>query len=87
MQARLDQSLPVGNEGAGMVVKTGAGAEGLLGKMVAVIGGAMYARYRTVKAADCLLLPEGATAADGAFVLRQPADGAGHGRDHAPRRP
>ena len=72
MQARLDQSLPVGNEGAGVVIEAGANARGLLGKTVATIGGAMYAQYRTVKAADCLLLPDGATAADGASCFVNP---------------
>src|SRR5690348_12526741 len=44
---RLDQSLPVGNEGAGVVVRTGASdaARALMGKTVAVLGGAMYAQY------------------------------------------
>ena len=46
MAPRLDQSLPVGNEGAGTVVAAGAGAQALLGKTVAVFGGAMYAQYR-----------------------------------------
>jgi NADPH2:quinone reductase len=72
MQARLDQSLAVGNEGAGVVIAAGANAQGLLGKTVAVIGGAMYAQFRTVKAADCLLLPDGATAADGASCFVNP---------------
>ena len=72
MQARLDQSLPVGNEGAGTVVKVGKGARDYLGRRVAVIGGAMYAQYRTVKATDCLILPAGATAADGASCFVNP---------------
>ena len=52
MAARLGQSMPVGNEGAGAVVAAGASAaaQALLGKTVAVLGGAMYAQYRTVKA-------------------------------------
>lgn len=70
--ARLDQSMPVGNEGAGTVVAAGAGAEALVGKRVAVLAGAMYAQYRVVKATDCLVLPEGATAADGASCFVNP---------------
>ncbi len=70
--ARLDQSMPVGNEGAGVVIKAGAGAEKLLGKTVAMLGGAMYAQYRLMKAADCMVLPEGATAADGASCFVNP---------------
>jgi NADPH:quinone reductase-like Zn-dependent oxidoreductase len=72
MAARADQSLPVGNEGAGTVVKAGAGAEALVGKLVAIIGGAMYSQYRVVKAADALPLPAGATAADGASCFVNP---------------
>jgi NADPH:quinone reductase len=64
--ARLDASLPVGNEGAGTVVRAGADVVDLLGKQVAVFGGAMWAQYRRAKAAECLLLPEGATPRDGA---------------------
>src|SRR5215472_7425145 len=37
--ARIGQSLPVGNEGAGVVVKAGKDAQGLIGKTVAAIGG------------------------------------------------
>src|SRR6202790_554101 len=48
MAGRVDQSMPVGNEGAGIVVAPGASeaAQALLGKTVAMIGGAMYAQYR-----------------------------------------
>ena len=55
--ARLDQSMPAGNEGAGVVVKAGASAEAqaLLGKTVALLGGAMYSEYRCVKASEVLL--------------------------------
>ena len=74
MAARAGQSLPVGNEGAGVVVAAGAApaAQALLGRTVAVIGGAMYAQYRCVPAAQCLLLPEDASAADGASCFVNP---------------
>ncbi|MEJ1970651.1 MAG: zinc-binding dehydrogenase [Rhizomicrobium sp.] len=72
MAARAGQSLPAGNEGAGTVVQAGANAQHLLGKIVAVLGGAMYAQYRTLKASDCLLLPEGTTAAEGASCFVNP---------------
>ena len=74
MAARLDQSLPVGNEGAGVVVKAGSSpaAQALLGKTVAILGGAMYAQYRTVKAAEALVLPEGVTPAEGASCFVNP---------------
>ncbi|GGB30097.1 NADH oxidoreductase [Tistrella bauzanensis] len=72
MAGRLNQSLPVGNEGAGVVIKAGADAGHLLGRTVAMIGGAMYARYRVIKAADCLLLPDDASPADGASCFVNP---------------
>ena len=74
MAARLNLSMPVGNEGAGLVVDAGASAsaQALLGKTVAVMGGAMYSQYRTVKALDCLVLPEGTTAAHGASCFINP---------------
>jgi len=74
MAARLDQSLPVGNEGAGVVIRTGSSdaAKALMGKTVSAIGGAMYSQYRTVKASDCMALPAGTTAADGASWFVNP---------------
>ncbi|WP_068878705.1 MULTISPECIES: zinc-binding dehydrogenase [unclassified Phenylobacterium] len=74
MAARIDESMPVGNEGAGVVIAAGPdpAAQALIGKTVALLGGAMYAQYRTVKAADVLALPEGATAADGASCFVNP---------------
>jgi NADPH:quinone reductase len=72
LAARVGQSLPVGNEGAGTVIKAGKNAQDLLGKTVAAIGGAMYAQYRVVRASDCLVLPADATAADGASSFVNP---------------
>ena len=74
MSGRLGQSMPVGNEGAGTVVAAGASAaaQALMGKKVAVLGGAMYTQYRCVKADQCLVLPKGATAADGASCFVNP---------------
>ena len=74
MAGRLGQSLPAGNEGAGVVIATGASpaAQALLGKTVAVIGGAMYAQYRCMAAAQCLVLPEGTTPAEGASCFVNP---------------
>jgi NADPH2:quinone reductase len=71
---RLDQSLPVGNEGAGVVVRAGASpaAQALLGKTVAILGGAMYAQYRCIKAVQCLVLPPGTTPAEGASCFVNP---------------
>ncbi|MFT4266100.1 MAG: zinc-binding dehydrogenase [Xenophilus sp.] len=74
MAARVGQSMPVGNEGAGTVVAAGASpaAQALLGRKVAALGGAMYSEYRAVPAAQCLLLPEGASAVDGASCFVNP---------------
>ena len=74
MAGRLDESMPVGNEGAGVVVKTGSSdaAKALMGKTVAMIGGAMYAQYRTMRVKDCLPLPDGITPAEGASCFVNP---------------
>jgi NADPH:quinone reductase len=74
MAGRLDESMPVGNEGAGVVVNAGSSAAALAlsGKTVAIIGGAMYAQYRCIKAAQCLVLPEGTTPAEGASCFVNP---------------
>ena len=74
MAGRLGQSMPVGNEGAGTVIAAGSGAaaQALLGKTVAVLGGAMYSQYRTVKVELCLPLPAGTSAAEGASCFVNP---------------
>jgi len=74
MAARMDQSMPVGNEGAGVVVKAGSSpaAQALLGKMVAGLGGEMYSQYRMLNVAQCLPLPDGTPARDGASCFVNP---------------
>jgi NADPH:quinone reductase-like Zn-dependent oxidoreductase len=74
MAGRLDESMPVGNEGAGVVVKAGSSdaAQALLGRTVAMIGGAMYAQYRCLRAKDVLPLPPGTTPAEGASCFVNP---------------
>ena len=74
MAGRLDESMPVGNEGAGVVVKTGSSdaARALMGKTVAMIGGAMYSQYRCLKVSECLPLPAGITPAEGASCFINP---------------
>ncbi len=74
MTPRVDQSLPAGNEGAGIVVAAGAddAAQALMGKTVAILGGAMYSQYRCVPAKQALLLPEGTTPAEGASCFVNP---------------
>ncbi|MCP3986763.1 MAG: zinc-binding dehydrogenase [bacterium] len=74
LAARVDQAMPVGNEGAGVVVEAGSSelAESLLGRTVALVGGSMYAQMRCVPAAFCLALPEGTTPAEGASCFVNP---------------
>jgi NADPH:quinone reductase-like Zn-dependent oxidoreductase len=74
LAARLDQPMPVGNEGAGTVIAAGASeaAQALKGKTVSMIGGGMYTQYRLLKATDCQALPAGTTAAEGASWFVNP---------------
>jgi NADPH:quinone reductase-like Zn-dependent oxidoreductase len=74
MAGRLDESMPVGNEGAGVVIKTGSSeaASALMDKTVAMIGGAMYSQYRCLKVSECMPLPEGITPAEGASCFVNP---------------
>jgi NADPH:quinone reductase-like Zn-dependent oxidoreductase len=74
LAARLDQSMPVGNEGAGTVIKAGSSdeAQALMGKTVSMVGGSMYAQYVVRKARDCQPLPAGTTAAEGASWFVNP---------------
>ena len=69
---RVGESLPVGNEGAGVVIDAGSNAKGLIGKTVAILGGAMYAQYRVVKAADALVVHDDATPKDAASCFVNP---------------
>src|SRR3979411_3142251 len=74
MAGRLDESMPVGNEGAGVVVKAGSSdaAKALMGKTVAMIGGSMYAQSRCLKVSKCLPLPAGITPAEAASCFVNP---------------
>ena len=72
MAARNGKSLAVGNEGAGVVIATGDNQQKLLGKMVAVMGGAMLSRHRVVNVSNALMLPDGAAASTGAAALINP---------------
>ncbi len=72
MRARLDRPLAVGNEGAGTVVRAGAGAEHLLGRRVGMFGGAMFAQLRRIAAERVMPLLDGASAADGAGMWVNP---------------
>ena len=74
MAGRVDRSMTVGNEGAGVVVRAGssAPAQALVGRTVALFGGGTYAQYRNVDASRCLALPEGTRPADAASCFINP---------------
>ena len=74
LAARVGESMPVGNEGCGVVVAAGSApdAQALLGLTVAIIGGATYGQYRSVPAVSCLVLPDGTDPADGASCFVNP---------------
>lgn len=74
MTARFAESMPIGNEGAGVVIEAGTSpaAQALLGKTVAMLGGAMYSQYRCVSLAQTLPLPDGTAPADGASSFVNP---------------
>ena len=63
LKARWDESMPVGNEGGGVVVAAGDSdaAQALVGKTVGVLGGAMYGEYRTLHVSQCLVMHDGVT--------------------------
>lgn len=71
---RVGKPVPLGNEGAGVVVATGdsPAAKALAGKTVALLGGSMYARHRIAKAAQCLVLPDDVTPVEGASCFVNP---------------
>jgi NADPH:quinone reductase len=74
MAGRLGQSMPVGNEGSGVVVAAGDSdaARAFLGKTVAALGGAMYSQYRCLKLDQCLPLPAGTKPSEGASCFVNP---------------
>ena len=86
LTARVGKALPVGNEGAGVVVAAGSSpeAQALLGRTVGFAGEATYGEYCLAAPRMCLPLPEGAVPLR-SIVVREPAHRAGDGRDHAHR--
>lgn len=74
MKARVGQAMQVGNEGAGTVIAAGdaAEAQALLGKRVTCVPGGMYAQYRLVDARSVMVLPDDATAEQGASAFVNP---------------
>jgi NADPH2:quinone reductase len=72
MKPRLDQSMQVGNEGAGVVVDAGENVKELIGKTVGLAGGAMYSQFRCVPAASCLVMDEGILPSEAASSFVNP---------------
>ena len=74
LTARLGEAIAVGNEGAGTVVAAGESAEAqaLIGKTVAIAGGATYGEYRCVPAMMASELPVGTSAEAGASAFVNP---------------
>lgn len=74
IKSRLDQKLPVGNEGAGTVVAAGDSpqAQALMGKTVGVLSGATYTEYCCVPAQACIVHNEGTTAKQAASSFVNP---------------
>lgn len=74
MAGRMNEAMPIGNEGCGIVVAAGNApeAQALLGKTVAMLGGAIYAEYRCLPTGMCMLLPDGTSPEDGASCFVNP---------------
>ncbi len=74
MAGRVGQSLPAGNEGAGVVVEAGTSpeAQALKGKTVSLRGGGMYSQYRVARASEVLPMHEGVTPAQAASSFVNP---------------
>lgn len=72
MKPRLDQSMPAGNEGSGVIIDAGSDARELIGKTVGLAGGSMYSQYRCVSATSCLVMEEGTTSVEAASSFVNP---------------
>ncbi len=74
LTARVGVSLPVGNEGVGVVVAAGESpaAQALLGRTVGFLGEGAYGEHALTAAPMCLPLPDGTEAADGASCFVNP---------------
>jgi NADPH2:quinone reductase len=72
MKPRLGKPMKVGNEGGGVVEDAGANFKYLIGKTVGLAGGAMYSRYRCVKASNCLIMNDDTTTTEAASSFVNP---------------
>ena len=64
--------MPVGNEGAGVVVDAGINAKSLIGKTVGLAGGAMYSQYKCAPAVNCLVMDDGIAPSEAASSFVNP---------------
>lgn len=72
MRARVDQQLPVGNEGAGTVVACGENVTHMEGKLVSLVSGQSYQRFVKTAAIACLPHKEGTSAVEAASSFVNP---------------
>jgi NADPH:quinone reductase-like Zn-dependent oxidoreductase len=74
VKSRLDQTLPIGNEGAGTVVEAGdsEAAQALMGKTVAILSGASYSQYCCVPAKSCIVHKQDTSAKQAASSFVNP---------------
>ncbi|GAA6182764.1 zinc-binding dehydrogenase [Aliiglaciecola sp. 2_MG-2023] len=74
VRSRLDQVLPIGNEGAGKVVATGdsESAKALMGKTVGVLSGATYSELCVVPFQACIVHNENTSAKQAASSFVNP---------------
>ncbi len=74
MAGRVGQSMPAGNEGAGVVIAAGSSpeAQALMGKTVSLRGGGMYAKHRLARASEVLPMHDGVTPAQAASSFVNP---------------
>ena len=72
LKPRLNQSVSLGNEGAGVVVAEGSGVKGLIGKTVGLAGGGMYSQYRCMPANNCLVMDKKITPKEAASSFVNP---------------
>lgn len=72
LKPRLNESMPVGNEGGGVIVDAGANAKGLIGKTIGAAGGAMYSQYRCLPATSCLVMDGSTASAEAASSFVNP---------------
>ena len=74
LAGRLDESLPPGNEGGGVVIAAGESdeAQALVGKTVGALGGSMYSQYRTLNVHQCLVMNDGVESKQAASCFVNP---------------